>query len=79
MAGIIFGIIVGVVLLLVIWYLISNEFYKAAEKKGHPQKKYLWLTFFFGMVGILLVIALPDRGQVSAQIEAQLSDELPEL
>ena len=46
---------------LIINYFIAREFYKAAVEKGYPQDKYLWLPFFLGLVGYLLVIALPDR------------------
>lgn len=70
----------GFVLLLIIcglmiwlaWYL-AELFYRAAKMKGHPERKYFWLSFLLGWVGWLLVIALPDRGN------AVISDELPEL
>lgn len=45
------------------------------RKKAIPEKKYLWICFFLGMVGYLLVIALPNRA--SAKVEA--NDELPPL
>ena len=54
--------VIGVIILLIIWYFVSQEFYKVAEAKGFPEKKYLWITFFFGALGALLVVALPDRG-----------------
>ena len=61
------------VLALLIWvdYLIAREFYRAACAKGFEQKKYLWLPFFLGVVGYLLVIALPSlpsdrRGRTDA-------------
>jgi len=53
-----------------LWYLVAREFYRIAKEKGFPQKKYLWLTFLFGMLGMLLVVALPDRG-------AKLQIEIP--
>ena len=58
-------IVIGSLIMLAVWYLISQEFYKAAEAKGFPQKKYLWITFFFGALGALLVVALPDRGNTA--------------
>ena len=66
-----------VVAVIGIWvlYLIADEFYKAAEAKGYPEKKYLWICFFLGVVGYLLVVALPDRGNAPKAI----SDELPDL
>ena len=61
-------IVIGVLILWIIWYLVSQEFYKAAEAKGFPDKKYLWITFFFGALGALLVVALPDRGNNAKDI-----------
>ena len=60
---------------LVIAYLIANEFYKVAQAKGYSEKKYLWLSFWLGIIGYLLVIALPDRGNTPKAV----SDELPDL
>ena len=70
-----FLIILGSILLLWILYLIAKEFYKVAQEKGYSEKKYLWLPFLLGMIGYLLVIALPDRGNTPKVI----SDELPDL
>ena len=67
--------IVACAIALWIDYLIAREFYFAAHEKGYPGKKYLWICFFLGMVGYLLVIALPNRA--SAKVEA--NDELPPL
>lgn len=74
----------GLALLIWVWYLICREFSRIAEQKGFPQSKYFWLPFWLGLIGMLLVIALPDRGvqQVTISAEAQpaaLSDELPDL
>lgn len=76
--------LIGLALLLWVWYLICREFYQIAEYKGYSHSKYLWLTFFLGLIGMLLVVALPDRGvqQVITPAEVQpatLSDELPDL
>lgn len=49
-------------LILYINYLIAREFYLAAYDKGYTSKKYLWIPFLLGMIGYILVIALPDRG-----------------
>ena len=70
-----FLIILGSILLLWILYLIAKEFYKVAQEKGYSEKKYLWLPFLLGMIGYLLVIALPDRGNIPKVI----NDELPDL
>ena len=47
--------------ILIDWY-IAKQFEEAARKKGYNDNKYVWICFFFSIVGYLLVIALPDRG-----------------
>lgn len=42
------------------WY-IANCFYEIACMKGFHDRCYFWLPFLFGIVGYLLVVALPDR------------------
>lgn len=42
------------------WY-IANCFYEIACMKGFYEKCYFWIPFFLGIVGYLLVVALPDR------------------
>lgn len=41
------------------------EFVNIAEKKGYKSMKYFWWTLFVLPVGICMVIALPDRGDIS--------------
>ncbi len=75
-----FLIILGSILLLWIAYLIAQEFYKVAQAKGYSEKKYLWLPFLLGIIGFLLVIALPDRGNIPHnELIAKANDELPDL
>lgn len=59
---------------LVLAYFYAKWFYEVAEKKGHHDKKYFWICFWFGFIGFLLVIALPDRGNGQMEIT-----DLPEL
>ena len=56
------------------WY-IAKQFAEAAKAKGYNDSKYFWICFWLTFVGYLLVIALPDRGNVVPMI----SDELPDL
>lgn len=42
------------------WY-IANCFYEIACMKGFYEKCYFWVPFLLGIVGYLLVVALPDR------------------
>ena len=46
---------------LVIGIFIALEFASIAREKGYDDAKYFWYTFFFGVIGMLMVIALPDR------------------
>ena len=59
-------IVIGAIVVLMVWFIICKEFYNVAEAKGYPQMKYLWLTFFFGVMGALLIIALPDKSNTTA-------------
>lgn len=47
--------------LILFQYSIAMEFYKIAIMKGYEDRKYLWMSFAFGIVGYLLVIALPNK------------------
>lgn len=57
-------IIFGIIVVLIIWFFVSQEFYNVAVMKGYPQKKYFFITFFFGIIGALLIIALPNQGSI---------------
>ena len=59
---------------------IAAHFYQAAFDKGYSDTFYLNLAFFFPFGGYLLVIALPDRGNVTDETQASVeTDDLPEL
>lgn len=75
-------IFIAAILWIVLWYFIGKEFEHIANEKGYPNKKYFWWTFLFGLVGILMVIALPDRrgGTGAAPSGLPVSDdEIPEI
>ena len=55
------AIISSAIFLLCVRSIICQEFYAVAEQKGYADKKYFWYSFIFGLVGYLLVIALPDK------------------
>ena len=58
----IFSYFVGIVISIVVWVLICKKFYNIAADKGHESAGYFLLPFFFGIIGFLIVAALPDRG-----------------
>ena len=44
--------------------IVAGKFKEIAEMKGHDGESYFWFTFIFGFVGMLMVIALPDKTNV---------------
>jgi hypothetical protein len=56
-------LIVLIVAALALWLAIyvAKQFAQVALEKGHTGKRYFHLCFWLGIVGYLLVIALPDR------------------
>jgi len=54
-------IIIGIIILIAIQYNIAKVFQQIAEAKYFEGKPYFYWTFFLGIVGMLMVIALPDR------------------
>lgn len=52
--------------LIYVWYLICREFSLIASEKGWNDRRYFHFCFWLGLVGILMVIALPDRGDNDA-------------
>ncbi len=56
-------------------YYITKQIYEAYNLKGYDNKKYFWISFFFTTIGLLLVIALPNK----AKTNQLSSNDLPEL
>lgn len=50
--------------LIYVWYLACREFGRIAAEKGHSDHRYFHFCFWLGLVGMLMVIALPDKGAV---------------
>ncbi len=61
--------------LAVSWFA-AKEFYKIAEDKGYHGRKYFWWAFLLPVVGYLMIVAMPDRGDEQRAI---VNDDLPEL
>ena len=72
-------IIICIIVGIYVDYWISKQFYEVARFKGYEEKKYLWISFFFNIVGYLLVIALPSKSISVSNNKKNTSDELPEL
>ena len=76
------GWLIGSIAVLLIQYFVAREFQRIAEMKGHHEKRYFWITFFFWIVGMLLVIALPDlkNRELLQRGQSESSDaSLPEI
>ena len=81
MDGILIYLII-LALLIWFWWFMANQFYEAAKAKGYHAKKYFWICFWFGILGYMLVIALPDRGSNMTDrsyTPGALYDDLPDL
>ena len=51
----------GAIAAIALDYLIAKEFEFIATEKGYNGKRYFWYSFLTGMLGYLLVIALPNK------------------
>lgn len=71
-----FLIFLASIILLIIQYLVAKEFYNVAVAKGYTETKYLWISFLLGMVGYLLVIALPVRETSSSANTTVLTEKM---
>lgn len=81
-------IILIVAVVLAIDWLIAREFYQIACDKGYTEQKYLWIAFLLGMIGYILIAAMPNKnktdnlqvsGNAANNNTAPSPDELPEL
>ena len=58
----ILGCLALISIVIVIKAYIAGCFADIASEKGFDEGKYFWIPFLLGIVGYLMVIALPDRG-----------------
>ena len=76
-------ILVLAIIWLIIWGIASAGFRDIAREKGYDEGKYFWWTFLLGLVGMLMVIALPDRGapvmRNNSKDHSYSSNDLPDL
>ena len=60
--GVLWGFVIGIIIILFINYCIARKFEGIAFQKGYDDGAGSFrMCFWFGIVGILYVIALPDR------------------
>ena len=72
----VFLIVLGVIVDIIFWLCVAAEFRRIAAMKGNNEARYFWWTFFAGPVGMLMVVALPQK---TAEPEEVKPDELPEI
>ncbi|MBR5308483.1 MAG: hypothetical protein IKU43_06915 [Clostridia bacterium] len=59
--GIFLESLAGAIFTLAIDYLIAKEFEFIAIEKGYEGRRYFWYSFILGLLGYLMVIALPYK------------------
>ena len=69
-------IFLGAILVIVLWYFVGKEFQRIAAMKGHEETRYFWWTFLLGPVGMMMVVALPQKATAPEEVKP---DELPEI
>ncbi len=69
-------IVLGAILVILLWYFIGKEFQRIAAMKGHEETRYFWWTFLMGPVGMMMVIALPQKAAAPEEVKP---DELPDI
>lgn len=63
--------IILLILFIILQYYIAKQFESTAADKGYKHSRYFHLCFWFGIVGYILVAALPDRGKDNAKTPNQ--------
>ena len=59
--------VIIVIIAIILSVVISSKFQEIAEMKGHSGGPYFWFTFFFGIIGMLMVVALPDHSNKTTE------------
>lgn len=72
-------IFLAAIVVLVVWYFAALEFRRIAAMKGYDESKYFWWTFLAGPIGMMMVIALPQKAETPDASAPVISDELPEI
>ena len=85
-------VVIGVSIVILVLYLIislaaCSKFSEIAAMKGHDKSTYYCWCFFCGIIGMMAVIALPDRNipknrsgsHNTYKSQPNPNDELPDL
>lgn len=77
MEAIIIFSLLSLVVVLLLNYYVANCFMTIAEHKGFDDRKYFHICFWLGMVGYLMVVALPDLRSRPAPPQAPVAPAVP--
>ncbi len=66
--------VLGIIIALIINVVIANKFVEIADMKGHHGSDYFWFVFLFGIIGMLMVIALPNQKAPTASTLSEKKD-----
>lgn len=69
MVAIVLLCIIGAIIVIKIWAYIAQQFADIAEEKGFSDRNCFWIPFLFGIVGWIMVAALPDRGKQTIEVQ----------
>lgn len=54
-------VLLVLVLAIVIWYKIAKNMARIAADKGYTERKWFHYCFWLGLVGFLMICAMPDK------------------
>lgn len=52
-----------IVLFIIIWVKIANNMARIAADKGYTERKWWHYVFWLGLIGILMICAMPDKNR----------------
>lgn len=55
--------LVVLIIALVIWFKICKNMSRIAADKGYTERRWFHYCFWLGMVGFLMIIAMPDKNR----------------
>ena len=61
-----FLFIAGIVIVIAIYLTICTRFAMIADDKGYSGNAYFWVCFFLGIIGYIMVAALPDQAMYTS-------------
>lgn len=70
-------LLVSLIVWFVVWLLAAFKFRDIAAMKGHDGGPYFWWTFWVPPIGMMMVIALPDRN-MTVSISEETMKKMPE-